>query len=210
MDTPSILAFSGVAAILTITPGIDMALVTRAVLAGGQRVAFPTTLGILSGLAIWGAASAVGVSALLATSATAFGVLKLAGAAYLVYLGIQTLRRARSGATSEVAATPRTSEASAGAAFRQGLLSNLLNPKIAVFYATLLPQFVVAGDPVLTKSLLLTGIHVAMGLVWLTGYAWVVTRAGDLLRGPRARRALEAVTGSVLVGLGVGLALDRR
>ena len=210
MDTPSILAFSGVAAILTITPGIDMALVTRAALTGGQRVAFPTTLGILSGLAIWGAASAVGVSALLATSATAFGALKLAGAAYLVYLGVQTLRRARSGATSELPATPGPREASAGAAFRQGLLSNLLNPKIAVFYATLLPQFVVAGDPVLTKSLLLTGIHVTMGLVWLTGYARVVTRAGDLLRGPRARRALEALTGSVLVGLGVALALDRR
>jgi threonine/homoserine/homoserine lactone efflux protein len=210
VDTGSILAFTGVAAVLTITPGIDMALVTRSALTVGRRPTFATTLGIITGLAIWGAASAVGIAALLAASATAFGVLKLVGAAYLVYLGVQTLWRARTRTTHEDASPVGAREMPAGAAFRQGLLSNLLNPKIAVFYTTLLPQFVVAGDPVLAKSLLLTGIHVAMGLVWLTAYAWLVTRAGDLLRRPRARRALEAISGSVLVGLGIGLALERR
>lgn len=97
-----------------------------------------------------------------------------------------------------------------GSGFRQGLVTNLLNPKIAVFYTTLLPQFIVSGDPVLLKSLLLAGIHSLMGLVWLTGYATLVRRARDVLRRPRVRRALDRLTGSVLIALGVRLASEQR
>ena len=161
---PQVLAFAAVAALLTITPGADMALVTKNALSGGRGAALQTTCGIVLGCMVWAAASALGIAALLSASATGFTALKLVGAAYLVVLG----------------------------------------------HSTLLPQFVSAGDPVLLKSLLLSGIHGLMGLAWLSGYAWLVTSAGDVLRRPRVRRALDRVTGSVLVALGARLAAERR
>ena len=209
MDAGGILAFTGVAAVLTITPGIDMALVARSALTTGARATSATTLGIVAGLGVWGVVSALGVSALVAASATAFTVLKVAGAAYLVFLGSQTVWRAVRGEEGAFApAAASHGETSRAPAFRQGLLSNVLNPKIAVFYTTLLPQFVFPGDPVLVKTLLLAGIHAAMSLAWLTVYGRIVARAGDLVRRPGVRRGLEAVTGSALVGLGVALALE--
>ena len=210
MDTATILAFAAVAALLTITPGADMALVTRSALTGGGSGALATTLGILTGTMAWALASALGVAALLAASATAFTVLKLAGGAYLVFLGIQAIWRTRHGAASNEADMGAAGEPVADSAFRQGLVTNLLNPKIAVFYTTLLPQFIVPGDPVLLKSVLLAGIHNLMGLVWLTGYATLVTRAGDVLRRPRVKRALDRVTGGVLIALGVRLTIEKR
>ena len=176
-----------------------MALVTRHALgAGGLGAALRASAGILAGLIVWGVAAAVGVAAVLATSATAFTVLKLAGAAYLVYLGA----RAILGGTH--AAPPAR-----GTPLKQGLLSNLLNPKIAVFYTTVIPQFVDPTDP-LVMPLLLTALHLAMGVIWLPAYAWLVTRAGEYLRRPRVTRALERVTGTVLIALGLRLAFERR
>jgi len=198
------LAFAGVAALLTVTPGADMALVTRSALAGGRRAALATTLGISLGVLAWAAASALGVAAVLATSPTAFAVLQLGGAAYLVVLGLQTLWRTRQAAPDRGEDGDRAERRTT--AFRQGLLTNVLNPKIAVFYGTLLPQFLSPGDPALAISLVLAGIHVAFGLAWLTTYAWLVTRAGDVLRRPRARRALDRLTGTVLVALGLRIA----
>ena len=198
-----ILAFTAVAALLTITPGVDMALVTRTALERGPRAARFTAAGICSGLLVWAVLSAVGVAALLATSAEVYTVLRLAGAAYLIYLGVQGLLRA---AGPDRIEAPRTQ----GSPFRQGLTTNLLNPKIAVFYTTFLPQFIGPHDPVFATSLLLASIHAALSLVWLSGYGSFVARAGDLLRRGRARRALDAVSGFVLVGLGVRLALERR
>jgi threonine/homoserine/homoserine lactone efflux protein len=195
-------AFLGVATLVIVTPGPDMALVTRTALAEGMRPALRTSAGICCGLLAWGALSALGVAAVVAASATAFTVLKLAGAAYLVYLGVQTIRgqRTRNG----------TDPSFARGSFRSGLVSNLLNPKIAVFYSTVLPGFVAAGAEVLPAVLLLTGVHVSMSVIWLGGYAWAVTRAGDVLRRPRARRLLERVTGGVLVAFGARLALTSR
>jgi threonine/homoserine/homoserine lactone efflux protein len=198
-----ILAFTAVAAVLTITPGVDMALVTRMTLERGPRAARFTAAGICSGLLVWAALSAVGVAALLATSAEIYTVLRLAGAAYLVYLGVQGLLRAAGPGPIDA---PRPH----GSPFRTGLVTNLLNPKIAVFYTTFLPQFVGPGDPVLPTSLLLASIHAGLSLVWLSAYGSFVARAGDRLRRGGARRALEAVSGFVLVGLGVRLALERR
>ena len=202
------LAFAGVAALLTVTPGADMALVTRSALAGGRRAALATTLGISLGVLAWAAASALGVAAVLATSPTAFAVLQLGGAAYLVVLGLQTLWRTRQAAPDRGEDGDRAERRTT--AFRQGLLTNVLNPKIAVFYGTLLPQFLSPGDPALAISLVLAGIHVAFGLAWLTTYAWLVTRAGDVLRRPRARRALDRLTGTVLVALGLRIAASSR
>lgn len=204
MDLSAIAAFAGVAMLLTITPGADMALVTRAALAGGRGEAFAVTLGIVSGLMVWAAASALGVAALLAASATAFTVLKVAGAAYLIALGLFALVTA--GRTSE----PEAEQTSSRSGFVVGLVTNLLNPKIAVFYSTLLPQFIGPGDPVLATSLVMAALHGALGIVWLTGYAWAVTAMGDVLRRPRVRTALDRVTGGVLVALGAGLLLERR
>jgi threonine/homoserine/homoserine lactone efflux protein len=198
--------FLGVVALLTITPGADMAMVARSVFMGGRRDAFATTLGIAAGCLIWALASAAGIAAVLAASETAYDTLRLVGAAYLVWLGIQSLLAARRGYSS--------SETVQGAArrgpspFRQGLLTNLFNPKIALFYTTFLPQFIGPDDPVLLLSLAMAGVHILLGVVWLSAYAWLLDRAVEAFRGSRVRRALDALTGVVLVGLGIRVATD--
>jgi RhtB (resistance to homoserine/threonine) family protein len=202
------LVFVGVVALLTITPGADMAMVARSVFTGGRRDAFATTLGISAGCLVWAFASAVGVAALLAASRTAYDALRLVGAAYLVWLGVQSLLAARRGAA------PPEPVANAGerrpSPVRQGLLTNLFNPKIAVFYSTFLPQFIAPGDPVVALSLALAGVHIALGVAWLSLYAWLLDRAVAAFKGSRLRRTLDAVTGTVLVGLGLRLAAERR
>jgi RhtB (resistance to homoserine/threonine) family protein len=200
------LLFLGIVALLTITPGADMAMVARSVFTGGRRDAFATTLGISAGCLVWAFASAVGVAAVLAASQTAYDALRLVGAAYLVWLGVQSLLAARRGA-------PQASEALGprrASPFRQGLLTNLFNPKIAVFYSTFLPQFIAPGDPVLALSLALAGVHIALGVAWLSLYAFLLDRAVAAFKGSRLRRTLDAVTGTVLVGLGLRLAAERR
>jgi threonine/homoserine/homoserine lactone efflux protein len=203
---PSIVAFTGIAALLTILPGADMALVAKVTLLDGKRAAFFTSLGICAGLPVHATASALGLSLILATSAEAFTVVKLAGAAYLTYLGVRTIRDSfLSGAPASVAAARVRS---AHGAFIQGWLSNVLNPKVALFYLTFLPQFISPGDNVLAKSLLLAAIHAVLGLSWLPLYAYAIDRIGAAVRG--ARRWLERVSGGALIGLGVRLALERR
>jgi threonine/homoserine/homoserine lactone efflux protein len=199
--------FLGVIALLTITPGADMAMVARSVFTGGRRESFATTLGISAGCLVWAFASAIGVAAVLAASRTAYDALRLVGAAYLVWLGVQSLLAARRGAAVEPVPATGARRASP---FRQGLLTNLFNPKIAVFYSTFLPQFIAPGDPVVALSLALAGVHIAFGLAWLSLYAWLLDRAVAAFKGSRLRRALDAVTGTVLVGLGLRLAAERR
>jgi threonine/homoserine/homoserine lactone efflux protein len=206
-----LLSFVVVAGILTVMPGADMALVARNVLTDGRRAGYVTSVGISMGLVIHAIASAVGLSAILLTSATLFSAVKLAGAAYLVALGIVSIRQAlRRVPVEPGAAGGRTPRSSTAHALAQGLLSNLLNPKVALFYLTLLPQFIRPGDPVLARSLLLAGVHVVLGLVWLATYAYFLGRLGETLRRPRVRRALEGVTGVLLIGLGARLAWERR
>jgi threonine/homoserine/homoserine lactone efflux protein len=202
------LLFVGIAALLTITPGADMAMVSRSVLIGGRRDAFATTLGILAGCLVWAIVSAAGVAAVLAASRTAYDALRLVGAAYLVWLGVQSLIAARRGDYRDTGEEgPRAGRSSA---FRQGLLTNLFNPKIAIFYSTFLPQFIGPGDPALLLSILLASVHIGFGLIWLTGYAWLLDRAVTAFKNSRVRRALDAVTGTVLVALGLRLAAERR
>jgi len=198
------LVFVGVVALLTITPGADMAMVSRSVFTGGRRAAFGTTLGICAGCFVWACASALGIAAVLAASETAYDALRLVGAVYLIWLGVQTLWMARTNLS------PRPDDLPArGHPFRQGLLTNLFNPKIAIFYSTFLPQFIAPGDPALLVSMLLASIHIGFGLAWLTLYAWLLSKAIEAFRGSRLRRALDALTGTVLVGLGVRLAVPR-
>jgi RhtB (resistance to homoserine/threonine) family protein len=205
------LAFLGISALLTITPGADMAIVTRTALSRGRRAAFLTTLGINTGVLVWAFASALGLAALLVTSATAYATLKLVGAAYLIWLGVQTIWQTRPRDTSAPDDRARVETRSPGegfAAYRQGLLTNLLNPKVGLFYTTFLPQFIAPGEPVLVTSVLLGTLHNLMGFVWLIGYAYVVTRAGDLLRRPDIKRAIDGLTGVVLIALGFRLAVQ--
>ncbi len=215
---PQLAAFLAVAALLTITPGADMALVMRHALSGGTRPAFFASLGIAAGCLIWGAASALGVSVLFARSAVAFAALKYVGGAYLVYLGVRALREATRRPIRERSVDGRDDTDPSGLrafplrgkAFAQGLFTNLLNPKVAVFYVTFLPQFVAPDRPVLSQSVFLAAMHVVMGLAWLTLYARFIDRMAAVLLTGRVRRRIEAVTGAVLMGLGIRLALARR
>ena len=201
------LAFAGVAALIVVVPGPDMALVLRNGVALGRRAAVATALGINAGLLVWALAAALGVAAVLHASATAFTALKLAGAVYLVWLGARALLDAWRGSSESPAATTPKPRASP---FRQGLLSNLFNPKIALVYTTLIPQFVDRNGSETGQTFLLAAVFIAMGLVWLTGYALLVAQAGALLRRPAVRRAVNAVSGAVLTALGVRLAFERR
>jgi len=207
---PELVAFTVVATIVTVIPGADMALVARSVLTRGRRAGYVTSVGICTGLWVHAVASALGLSAILVTSAAVFSAVKLVGALYLVALGVSSLRRAWSARVGAPASVETATARDARRAFAQGLLSNLLNPKVALFYLTLLPQFVRPGDSVLARSLLLAGIHVVIGLGWLVVYTYFVGRLGTLMRRPPVRRVLEAVTGTVLIGLGARLAWDRR
>jgi threonine/homoserine/homoserine lactone efflux protein len=197
-----LLAFVGVAVVVIVTPGQDTALTIRNTLAGGRGAGVRTAAGVVCGQAVWALAASAGVAALLVASEPAFVALKLVGAAYLVYLGGQALLAAVS---REPEARQAATEAS-GRELRQGVLSNLGNPKMAVFFSSLLPQF---GDSF--AALLALGLlFCALTMVWLTAYATALARAGDVLRRPRVRRAIEAVTGTALVALGLRLATADR
>jgi threonine/homoserine/homoserine lactone efflux protein len=204
-------AFLAVAALLVVTPGVDMALVTKNALLHGRRTALLTALGINAGIVVWTAAAALGVAALVRASGAAFMVLKLAGAAYLIYLGLQAIWLSCRGSQLHDGTPdqgPRPVDRPSG--FRQGLLSNLLNPKIAVFFTSFIPQFVSPGESVVLSALTLGAIFNLLGMLWLLSFALFVSRAGDLLRRPRARTFLDRLTGCVLVGFGLRLATEQR
>ena len=196
-----LLAFIGVAAVVIVTPGQDTALTIRNTLAGGRAAGFRTAVGVVAGQTVWAVAASLGVAALIVASEPAFVALKFAGAAYLVFLGGQALLAAVRGRAHGGEAV-----AAGGRELRQGLLSNLGNPKMAVFFTSLLPQFGGSFPALLGLGLLFC----AMTLAWLCAYAGVVARAGDALRRPRVRRTLDALTGGVLVALGVRLATTTR
>jgi threonine/homoserine/homoserine lactone efflux protein len=203
-------SFVAVSALLIVVPGPDMALVARNALRGGRRGAVCTAVGIVSGLAAWTLAASVGLAALLRASEPAFVALKVAGSAYLVYLGLRSLWDALRRRDPHRTEPVRAERPSAATSLRQGLLSNLGNPKIAVFFTSFLPQFVPAHGSSFAAPLVLGFLFCALGLVWLVAYGIAVARVGDLLRRPLVRRALDAITGVVLVGLGARLALERR
>ena len=202
----AVLGFAVVAAVLTLTPGLDTALVLRAALARGRREAAATAAGIVAGLLVWGAAAAVGVSALLTASELAFDLLRYAGAAYLVWFGLQLLRRAARPRSADLLPEEAAGR-SAWRAARLGLLTNLLNPKVGVFYVALLPQFVPAGSNPLLVGLLLAGVHALLSVVWFALLITVAAQLSRWLRLPATARAVDGLTGVTLVGFGVRLAI---
>ena len=201
------LAWVALSALLIATPGPDTALIIRNALAGGPRASTLSALGVAVGTLVWVTASAVGVGVLLERSSTAFTVLKLAGAAYLCYLGLRSLFSAQREEADRP--NPAHSRLSHRAAWSQGLFSNLLNPKTGAFFVTVMPQFTTPGDPT-TRLLLMVAIFEVMLLAWLIAYGHVVSRLGRSGLGNRVRRVMTRVTGLVLIGLGARLAFERR
>ncbi|GLY29321.1 LysE family translocator [Kineosporia sp. NBRC 101731] len=223
MDVLSAVAsFAVVAGLLTIMPGLDTALVLRSAAAQGRAHAFATALGINTGALIWGAAAAGGATALLTASHTAYTGLRIAGAVYLVWMGAGMLRSLvqRSSTPAQVEGEPVPVERAVSrhrfsGSYRRGLTTNLLNPKIGVFYMAMLPQFIPAGVPHLPMGVLLAFVHDVEGMLWFTLLIFGVERVGVLLKRLRmsrrtAQRSLDGVTGTVLIGFGVELALSER
>jgi len=194
-------AFLGVSAVVIVTPGQDTALTIRNTLLGGRRSGLLTAAGVSGGQAVWALATSAGVAAVLQASEPAFVAVKLAGATYLVFLGLQTLVSA----LRPRGAMPKASRR--GRPLRQGLFSNLGNPKMAIFFTSLLPQF--ATGPSFGALLLLGLVFSSLTLVWLTTYSFAVAKAGDFLRRSRVRRAIDGLTGVVLVALGLRLAAEQ-
>jgi len=191
-----VFAFVGIALVVICTPGPDTALIVRNTLFGGRTNGVRTAAGVVSGLVTWTVAASAGVAALIAASHVLFTALRMAGAAYLVWLGVQTLRGRH---TANV-------EHRHGGGYRQGLLSNLGNPKVAIFFTSLLPQFGADFGGMLAFGLLFC----TLGATWLTGYAIVVARARRVMLRPRVQRVLDAITGVTLVAFGVRLAAEQR
>ncbi|MFI0219474.1 LysE family translocator [Streptomyces lydicus] len=220
----SLIGFTAVAALLTVSPGPDFAVVLRTALSSGRRAALCSALGIAAGCFVWGLAGAVGLTAMLSASEAAYHALRVAGALYLMWLGVQALRSARrigsAGAGSAASAPGRAGhestvepDSSAGPvtplrAFRTGLLTNVLNPKVGVVYISLLPQFIPHGAPVVATTLLLVAVHAALGVLWLGGIAVAVHRARAVFQRPRVRQRLDQATGGVLLALGAAVGFE--
>ena len=203
-------AFLAVSVVVIATPGPDTALTVKNALLGARRGGIFTAAGVATGQAVWALSAGVGIAALLDASRPAYLALRIVGASYLVYLGLSALVSAVRRGPS----LPRTGHSaprriSGTAAYRQGLISDLANPKMAVFFISLLPQFT-GGDPSFAACLLLGLVFCSLTFVWLSGYAIAVAKAGDVLCRPRIRRILDGITGLALVGFGLRLATERR
>jgi RhtB (resistance to homoserine/threonine) family protein len=203
------LALAGVILLAAMSPGPDFVIVLRSVLSGGRRADMACGAGIASGVLVWAVVTSVGIAGLLAASAVAFTVVKLAGAAYLVLLGVQSLLAARRGGY-EQAKEPEAEKTrrSAFVAYRQGLLTNLFNPKVAVFFLALWPQFL-PHDATVVDTSILTAVAAVTTLVWFTVLSNVVTALRRFLTASKVRRTIDAVMGTLLVGIGVRIAVSQ-
>jgi threonine/homoserine/homoserine lactone efflux protein len=200
-------AFAGVVGLGAVSPGPDFAVVVRRSVVAGRRHGMAAAAGVAAGVLVWSTAAAVGVSALLAASAVAFAVVKAAGAAYLLWLGVVALLAARRGGGPVTAAAGPRATVGLWVSFRDGLLCNVLNPKAGVFFIAVLPQFAPAGGSAL-EAVVLSSVAVAITLVWFTVVANLVAVLRRVFARPAVRRAVDAVTGAVLVSLGVRLAIS--
>ncbi|WP_260853281.1 LysE family translocator [Kocuria palustris] len=215
----AVLSFAVVAGLMTITPGLDTALVIRTGARAGRRSAMAATLGIVSGIFLWAVVAAVGISALLLASSTAYTVVKIAGAVYMVWLGagmiLSAVRRRREEPAADTGMIDATAVAEGArcrtgrpiAFYRQGLLANLMNPKIGAFYVALIPQFLPPETPALVGGSVLGLVHVVETLLWFGLIILAVHRMKDFFARPAVQRWTDAVAGTVITALGVRLAL---
>jgi len=204
------LLYVAMSIVLILTPGADTALVTRSTVVHGKRGAAATALGTTTGVLVHTLFAALGLSAILAQSALLYEVVKYLGAAYLIYLGFVSLRAAAQKRTQAAGEQPPKQSKAGSSCFRQGLLTNLLNPKVALFFLTFLPQFVQPAGSTLLQFTLMGVTYAVLTLGWLLLYIYLL----DLLRGwlqrPAAQRVLEGASGTVLLAFGLSLALERR
>ncbi|WP_150912769.1 LysE family translocator [Marinobacter halotolerans] len=206
-------AYLAAITLLTVTPGVDTLLVMRNTGRGGFGDGAMTSLGICCGLFLHAALSALGISILLVETAWAFTALKWAGACYLIWLGVMSLRqafarRANAQALAPAEAQARQMPASRGASFREGVLSNLLNPKTALFYMALLPQFIDPAGPAFAQSMVLAGLHFVLAMVWQCVVAAMVIQSQQLRLNHKLTRLLNVATGGVFIAIGVRLAQE--
>ncbi|MER7081278.1 Threonine/homoserine/homoserine lactone efflux protein [Saccharopolyspora kobensis] len=210
MSSATFTAFALVALIGVLTPGLDTMLILRHSLLGGRWAGVATAFGINLGCLIWGTASIAGLTALLTASQLAYDIVRIAGAAYLLWLGGSALWKSLP--RNQVAQPEELPSASAGltswAALRSGMATNLLNPKVGVFYISLLPQFLPAGPAAFTWGPLLVATHISIGLLWSTALVWIAGRARALFQRRRVRAWLDRITATVLVGLGLKMAVQ--
>jgi threonine/homoserine/homoserine lactone efflux protein len=204
----ALLAFILAAGLLTITPGLDTALVLQTAAVEGPRRAMLAGVGICCGCLMWGLAASVGLGTLLAASQVAYRILRLAGACYLIFLGAKMLLRKRQSASAMGDALSPPMCARAPRWFVRGLLTNLLNPKVGAFYVTFLPQFIPAGVAVTSFSMLLAAIHATEGILWFALLTLATRPLSRWLCRPSVALTLDWATGTVLVGFGLGLVLD--
>jgi threonine/homoserine/homoserine lactone efflux protein len=204
-----LLPFLGVVAILTITPGPDTLLVVRNGLSAGVRGAWFTGLGCCLGISVHATAAVLGLSAILAASATAYTVVRLAGATYLAYLGVRLLiSTIMSGEEPPPERMPQVAVRGNGVAFRQGLVTNLLNPKIALLFLTLLPQFVASDEPRLRTTAVLAAVFLGIGVLWWRTFSLALGPISRVLRGRRSRRLLDGAAGCALIAISARVALE--
>lgn len=209
--TQLLLLFIAASGLLTITPGVDTVMVLRTSTSNGPRGGSAASLGICLGLLVWGMSAAFGLTALLAASELVFTIVKWAGAAYLVYLGVMLILKPRAYvATAQAAVGSATRSRGNWDSFQRGFLSNILNPKVGVFYVTFLPQFIPHGVNVAAFSILLAGIHVLLTLAWFSLLIALTVPLGRFLAKPSVVRNLDRVTGCVFVGFGLKLAVTKR
>ncbi len=206
---PALLGFTIASALLTITPGVDTLLVLRTAAMDGRRPALFATLGIATGCIVWGAAVALGMGALFAAAPMLFEAVKWAGAAYLVWIGLGQLLRPRETRARSEAESGRARGDAALACYRRGLLTNLLNPKVGIFYLSFLPQFVPAGYAPAPFIFLLACLQMAMGVAWLLGVIAATAPLGRMLAKPRVLKRIDRSCGGLFVLLGAKLALTR-
>lgn len=209
----ALLSFAVVAGLLTLVPGIDTALVLRSSISRSRGFAFATALGISTGAMVWGIAAAVGVSALLAASELAYRLLTLAGAAFMTWLGLSLLWKSwrSSGGTTAGPAEASLPAAGGRQLFRgwlTGAGTNLLNPKVGVFYIATIPQFIPSGASPLLMGMLLAGVHCVFSMLWFTLLIFATGFASKWLKSARSIRVIDRITGTVLVGFGLKLALE--
>ncbi|OKJ15887.1 lysine transporter LysE [Kitasatospora sp. CB01950] len=198
-------SFALVVGLLTLTPGLDTALILRTAALGGRRQAWGVVLGIQTGTLLWGAASAAGLSVLLTASRAAYETLRWAGVCYLLWMGVQMLRNRHQ--ETDLAAEETVNSGGWWAGWRRGTLTNLLNPKVGVFYVAVLPPFIPADEPHLAAGVLLTSVHVVEGTLWSAVLIAFAHTLRNWLRRPAARRVLDRITGTAVIGFGAKLAL---
>jgi threonine/homoserine/homoserine lactone efflux protein len=204
-----LLVYVGVVVAIALLPGPDTAVVTKNALIHGREAALGSAIGVNVGLSVWTLATALGVAAILRSSATVYDALKLIGALYLVYIGLRTLwesRRPRAGVGEETA-TARSLDGRGG--FVQGVISNLANPKVGIFFTSLLPQFVSPHHSPLLQMLMLGGIFITFNVFWMCSYALAAVKLSHILSRRRVKAVIDRFSGLVLVGVGIRLAIER-